>query len=294
MICPPRSRRSGRVRGLGGLTHHGDIDTIVQSELLLRTEAPLEFLRRLVEAETLFHDRLHVDPGHRRVLRVMVSVGPGIMGHGRILALAALFLLARVAMQRSADLHWCFLPRAEGAVWFDRLSVNTIKRFLRSASFREAEAEDLREAREAWELAHAGQQSQSTDWIIGAAQADPGAGVSNALSFTLLPFHPGQARAADVELRCHGRETRRRTIAFAPDRLCLAALEQPFPRPQPACAAAASPGGPVPAMAGWEPHYLSLPNGRYRLVRLGDGLLVIEPAKDPRNGASGSCPFRRR
>jgi hypothetical protein len=236
----PPLRASSRA---GRPTHHGDIDTIVQSELLLRTEAPLEFLRRLVEAETLFHDRLHVDPGHRRVLRVMVSVGPGIMGHGRILALAALFLLARVAMQRSADLHWCFLPRAEGAVWFDRLSVNTIKRFLRSASFREAEAEDLREAREAWELAHAGQQSQSTDWIIGAAQADPGAGVSNALSFTLLPFHPGQARAADVELRCHGRETRRRTIAFAPDRLCLAALEQPFPRPQPACP-------PLPRRAG--------------------------------------------
>ncbi|WP_206244074.1 hypothetical protein [Novosphingobium terrae] len=275
----------GEFAGLGGLTHHGDIDTIVQSELLLRTEAPLEFLRRLVESETLFHDRIHVDPGQQRVLRVMVSVGPGIMGHGRILALAALFLLARVAMQRGADFHWCFLPRAEGAIWFDQLSVNTIKRFLRSASFREAGPDDLRGAREAWEQAHDKQRQPCTDWMLGAAlptqsASDESGAVHNALRFTLLPYRPGQPRAADLDLRCHGREACRRTVSFAPDRLCLAALENPFSRPQPARAAAPASGGPVPAMAGWEPHYLSLPNGYYRLVRLSDGLLVIGAAKN--------------
>ena len=33
----------GDFEGLGGLTHHGAIDHILQSELLLRTEAPLDW-----------------------------------------------------------------------------------------------------------------------------------------------------------------------------------------------------------------------------------------------------------
>ena len=122
----------GDFEGYGGLTQRGDLSQIIQSELLLRTEEPLEFLRRLAESETLYHEKRYADPGARPAYRVMISIGPGSLGHGRMVALAALFFLARIAHGRKAQLHWCFLPRPEGVVWFDALTPETVRRLLRA------------------------------------------------------------------------------------------------------------------------------------------------------------------
>src|SRR4051794_30027811 len=62
----------GDFEGLGSLTTHGDIAHIVQSELLLRTEAPLEFLRRLAESETLYHEKEYSDPGVKSLYRLTI------------------------------------------------------------------------------------------------------------------------------------------------------------------------------------------------------------------------------
>eukprot|EP01035_Chromulina_nebulosa_P034234 gene34234-45916_t len=142
-VDAPEFAPQGEFEGLGGLTMRGDIAQLVQSELLLRTEAPLEFLRRIADSETLYLEKQYADPGARPVFRVMISVGPAILGHGRLLALAALLFMARVALSRGAAFHWCFLPRNEGAVWFDEVSVNTIKRFLRAAARCEMTGEDV-------------------------------------------------------------------------------------------------------------------------------------------------------
>lgn len=278
----------GEFEGLGGLTHHGVIDHILQSELLLRTEAPLEFLRRMVESETLYHERIFADPGKQQVWRAAISVGPGLLGHGRILALAALFFLARIAAQRGGEFHWCFLPRKEGAVWFDQLSINTIKRFLRSASFREASQGDIAAAHKAW-AGLTGVRSDKrvqdfSDWVIGASSPHvssrhDGPAVlfaRNALTFALHPPFRTEPRQAEITIRRHTRLAKHAVISFADDQLCLSALEKPFPTPRPETAMPSQLGDTVPDMAGWEPNYLSAPTGLFRLVRLRDGLLIIE------------------
>lgn len=273
----------GEFEGLGGLTHHVAIDHILQSELLLRTEAPLEFLRRMAEAETLFHDRIYADPGARPVWRVVVSAGPDMLGHGRLVTLAALFFLARVAARRDAVFHWSFVPRAEGPVWFTGLSINAIKRFLRSAAFREAGVEDVLDVRAKWAEATGAAPSagrpEVADWMIGALR-DWGSDRSaiatehNVFGFTFAPPIPDEPRRAAITVRRGGHLQNRATIELAPDPACLAALENPFPVPR---REGASPqaGGHVPDMPGWERQYLSAPTGNYRAVRDADGILVM-------------------
>ncbi len=274
----------GEFEGLGGLTLHGEIDHILQSELLLRTEAPLEFLRRLAESETLYHDRIYADPGTRPVWRVVLSAGPDILGHGRLVALAALFFLARVAAKRGAAFHWCFLPRAEGAVWFTDISVNSIKRFLRSGAFREVHDEDLADARAVWAEATGERprpkSPEVADWVIGSARDWGGEAPAitrqrNALSFILQPPMRDTPREARLTVRRGGHSLHSARIELAPDAKCLSALEKPFPAP-----VRVRDGGQeshsVAGMPGWEPLYLSAPAGNYRAVRVAYGLLILK------------------
>ncbi|QNQ08484.1 hypothetical protein [Sphingomonas alpina] len=281
-----RDRRdTGEFEGLGSLTTRGDIAHIVQSELLLRTEAPLEFLRRLAEGETLYHEKDYADPGAKPVYRLTVSVGPALLGHGRVLALAAIFFMARVAAIRGGTLHWCFVPRADGAVWFEEISVNTIKRFLRAASYREATTEDVAEAHQMWERLTAvdrtGAGARPIDWVVGVRGSR---GVSaravdtahHSLAIALRPPIAGETRVAELTVRRKGQNGKRALIDFPSDTVCVSALNTPFAPLKPARAAAAiGPGTTGPADHGWEPRYFIAVHAGAKLVRMRDGILVL-------------------
>lgn len=279
--------QTGEFEGLGGLTTRGEISHIVQSELLLRTQAPLEFLRRLAESETLFHEKRYADPGARHVYRLMISCGPGLLGHGRILALAALFFIARVARQRRASFHWCVLPRADGPVWFDELSVNTVKRFLRAASFRDMTTEDHAEALAVQDETadDLGRDVRISDWVIGEQTPRRGeaniaviARAPNALRFALAAPVAGEPRTAQIFVRQNGWERSRATIEFPDDRICVSALANPFqPFRSPATASQAA--NTVPPRRGWEPQHLMILNAQTKIVRLRDGILILTSGK---------------
>jgi hypothetical protein len=284
----PEFAPQGEFEGLGGLTMRGDISHIVQSELLLRTEVPLEFLRRVADSETLYLEKQYADPGTRPVFRVMISVGPALLGHGRLIGLATLFFLARVALARGAAFHWCFLPRGEGAVWFDEISVNTIKRFLRAVSYREMTLADVAAAHEVWTglVPDATPVTEYRDWVIGAdppgwraargARDDaPAVGqAANALSFTLLPPRPDEQRVAVLSVRQGGRLRHEARIDFPDDRVCVSALESPFAPLKPGQVAklATAPRG---VMTGWAPEYFIVPRTNARIIRTPGGLLVL-------------------
>ena len=182
----------------------------------------------------------------------MISVGPGSPGHGRIVALAALIFMARVAQIRGAAFWWCFLPRTDGSVWFDELSVNTVKRLLKAASYREMTPDDAVEAAQLWEGLTAGPARRDApeliDWMIGdlgrrprsprnAAYWNPDA-PTNQLSFTVLAPCPGALRSARLQLRRRGGQATRADISFPDDRVCVSALKTPVPPLRPAAPAA--------------------------------------------------------
>lgn len=284
-VNEPALNSRGEVEGLGGLTTHGEVSHILQSELLLRTEVPLEFLRRMAEVETLYLERQYQDEGIQRVYRLMVSVGPGLLGHGRTLALAALFFMARVARDRGDLFHWCFMPAGNGAIWFDDMSINTIKRFLKAASYREMVMDDLVEARAAWDQMHPRPKGHAKpvwiDWAIGArapvAPTHAGPAVHqapHAIGFSLGPPVPGAARTATLTLRHRGRERRPVAFAFPPDAVCLSALNRPFApiKPEGAAATEVVKRG---KLNHWEPLYFTAPNATTRIVRMAAGLLIL-------------------
>ncbi len=288
-LIPPELTPHGEFEGLGGLTQRGELQHIVQSELLLRTEAPLEFLRRLAEAETLYLDRQYADPGVRTVYRAMISTGPGLLGHGRVLALAALLYLARLAERRGGDFHWCFLPREDGAVWFDTVSLNTVKRLLRSGGYREMTDHDVRDADALWtQLAPptAGRKSpEIIDWVIGARPRRPATeagtifaveAAANSLSFALTPPRAGQVRAAELRLRQAGRDRSQAIVDFPDDAVCVGALRNPFRPPAPSPPGSATSNLPAKTREpqGWAPRYFSL-IGDNRIIRTPEGLLVL-------------------
>lgn len=278
-------RPQGNFEGLGSITTRGDIAHIVQSELLLRSEAPLEFLRRIAESEALYLEREYSDPGVKPVYRLMISVGPGLLGHGRILALATIFFMARIASSRGAAFHWCFLPRTEGAIWFDSLSVNTIKRFLRAASYVEASIDDVIAAEQCWERLTsetiAAPTARHIDWVVGASdrrstERSPRAvnHSARALAFALLPQGGAATRTAEITIRRGGRDAQRALVEFPSDTVCLSALNQPFAPIK----AVARPSGQLPKTAqpvGWEPRYLLMPHTAARIVRLKHGVLIL-------------------
>lgn len=284
-VDEPALSTRGEVEGLGGLTTHGDIFQILQSELLLRTEAPVEFLRRMAEAETLYLERQYHDEGLQRVNRLMVSVGPGVLGHGRTLALAALFFMTRISQDRGDLFHWCFMPTGQDVVWFDEISPNSIKRFLKAASYREMTMDDVEDAGETWEKLHPHAKGHAKpmcfDWVIGASvpvHLSPARiavhQAPNAMSFAIEAPVPEEARRAMLVVRRRGREQKPIAFSFPPDSLCLSALNRPF-APFKAAVGTGVRASLREKMDCREPRYFTAPNSMTRIVRMATGLLVL-------------------
>lgn len=289
----------GNFEGIGGLTLRGDINRIIQSELLLRSEVPLEFLRRVSEGEALYMEAEHSNPEERVIYRVIISVGPYMLGHGRLLALASLIFLARAAQSRNAVLHWAYLPTDKQINWFEGLSVNSVKRFLKFASFRDANEEDIRGAIEQWEAFNVSpdrkggakkgaEESVVESWLIAASgpaskELEPN-GAVNALLLSLdpPPFEGPQTGIIDLQLK--GRNVRRITAAFPPDTICVSALNRPFNPKTFAQDAQAEGAGTIPNGQGWELSHVMSVDARHHVIRFKNphhGLLFLALGKKP-------------
>jgi hypothetical protein len=286
LVDEPTLSPRGDMAGLGSLTRHGDLSNILQSELLLRTEAPLEFLRRIAETETLYHEKEYQDDGTKRIMRLMISVGPGMLGYGRILSLAALFFLSRIAHLRQETLHWCYLPNAQGPVWFDEISVNTIKRFLKTASFQEMTVDDAEAAREIWSRLQVAPKSAAKpitiDWVIGAYPHDSRTAKSlavaqslRAIGYRLDPPEEEKPRGASLFMKRGGKAHRPISFTFPDDKLCLSALNKPFAPIKPAETGIQ---GPVPEskrLENWATCYISAPGIKAKFVKVSGGVLIL-------------------
>ena len=275
---------AGDIDGLGGIAQRGEISQLLQSELLLRTEAPLEFLRRISEREALYNEWQFSDPGQQRVLRAVVSTGPCILGHGRLVSLAGLFYLAVRAQRLGETFHWTFLPRSEGPVWFDELTVNSIKRYLKAGAAREYNDHDFNEALLSWqawaapEVSLQGSKVKAADWIIGGAEG--GEVITQKMARHLnIRFDPavrGEPRRALVDMMQPNGLRHTARIVFPDDEVCLSALQSPFSPLRPTYRRG---GGSLGPMRHWEPLYFTGRNSDAVLVRTKEGLLLLRDFK---------------
>ena len=283
----------GDFEGIGGLTLRGDINRIIQSELLLRSEVPLEFLRRVSEGEALYMETEHSDPDEQVVYRVIISVGPYMLGHGRLIALASLIFLARAALARNAVLHWTYLPTDKTVNWFEGLSVNSVKRFLKFASFRDVTEGDIDGAVAQWDafsIELSSEFSEVKSWLIAATgMSDPVTEAqsltetfANALILTLDPPPSAGQQTANIDLQRQGRNIRRLKIDFPSDEICVSALNRPFNPKKLDPQFLESGGNFIPESEGWEPqHILSISALNYviRFNHSRHGLLFLTLSK---------------
>lgn len=283
----------GDFEGIGGLTLRGDINRIIQSELLLRSEVPLEFLRRVSEGEALYMETEHSDPNEQIIYRVIISVGPYMLGHGRLLALASLIFLARAALARNAKLHWTFLPTDKAVNWFEGLSVNSVKRFLKFASFRDVTDEDINGAIEQWSAFNTDITAGEVDvesWLIAASgisgpmpeAQNPSDVSTNALILTLDPPPQKGHQTANIDLQCQGRNVRRLRIDFPSDDICVSALNRPFNPQTLDTVATGETQNSIPTDKNWSANYILSNDSFNHVIRFQNpspGLLFLTISK---------------
>jgi len=231
------SKLIGDFEGVGGLTQRGEMHRILQSELLLRSEAPLEFLRRVAEGEALYMETERSDPSEKNIYRMIISMGPELLGHSRLVILAALIFLSRLANQQNADLHWCVLPSKteNDPIWFTELSVNSIKRFLKYASYRNASELDIEQASETWDRIFAEtlpSNSSINDWVIRSSTdrkpENPTLNIPNSLAISMSPPIGDVPRICELTLKRKSGRPHKVMLNFPPDVTCISALNRPF------------------------------------------------------------------
>ncbi len=279
----------GDFEGVGGLTHRGELSRILQSELLLRTEAPMEFLRRLAEHETLYMETERSDPSEKLIFRLIIAAGPELMGHGRIVALAGLIFLARVAHMRKTELHWCFLPN-DRVQWHREVSVGSVKKFLKFVAFANPNDSDIEVANDLWTQVFKDKNSADMtfqDWVIGAEgrkdmldHPDILATTSNALALSMDPPGRTETRTGVLDLKRGRASVKRVRLEFPADVTCVSALNRPFDPIRPDLTAKINQlGTRLPAEKGWEPLYFSSNGAGRFIVRFeyfGRGLLFFD------------------
>lgn len=112
-----REERAGRAEpaGYDGIARRGTYARLLMSEWLLASEAPEEFLRRVVNAEHAFLRVARDEDVKPRATIVVFDVGPETWGGPRIVQLALLLLFAERARDARAHLEWRPLTRDAAA-----------------------------------------------------------------------------------------------------------------------------------------------------------------------------------
>lgn len=102
--------------GVDGVTRRGPLDRLLDTERLLATEVPDEFVRRAAQSELLFHALALKDLKPPRASLMLVDAGPAQLGAPRLAHLALVLVMAARARDAGARFAWGLLqdPPAEG------------------------------------------------------------------------------------------------------------------------------------------------------------------------------------
>jgi hypothetical protein len=102
--------------GVDGVTRRGPFDRLLDTERLLATEVPDEFVRRAAQSELLFHALALKDLKPPRASLMLVDAGPAQLGAPRLAHLALVLVMAARARDAGARFAWGLLqdPPAEG------------------------------------------------------------------------------------------------------------------------------------------------------------------------------------
>lgn len=281
-------RGAGEPDGVDGVTRRAPFDRLLDTERLLATEVPDEFVRRAAQSELLFHALALKEQRPARASLMLVDAGPAQLGAPRLAHLALVLVLAARAQDARARFAWALLqdPPAE-----DRPPklVAGVEAPLPALLLLDRRAlppcpEDVA----AWE-AFAQRAGWDDVWFVGADVA-PSKKVRGGAVRVKDPVTRGVARL-DVEVECAGRVLHR-ALPLPDPATQVAVLRDPkllFAKPAPAPPARPAASADDPASA---PVFLC--DGRKLVARnaRGDVLVFTVPTGPTTKRSRPRCWYR--
>ena len=271
--APAAAQPLGAIDALDGLAMRGEIERLLASEWLWRDLDETEFLRRLAEGELLYHHLARKAVAEKRGLGLILDVGPNMLGRPRLVALAALLVLARRAHREGVPLFW----QSHGlGTWQDGFSRDNLNRFLTRVS-----ATPLKEAETLGLMAAPPPEAQGLDmrWYVLAPTRLLLSEDAPAIQILVAekPELDGEGRfsvTVDLTVMEPAGRSRRRNIALPAEEAAASLLRDPFRRPF------AAPAGtsPLPATdaAFAVRHAAFSGNGRMLMLAQPDGVIMVD------------------
>ena len=276
--APAAAQPLGAIDALDGLAMRGEIERLLASEWLWRDLDETEFLRRLAEGELLYHHLARKAVAEKRGLGLILDVGPNMLGRPRLVALAALLVLARRARREGVPLFW----QSHGlGAWQDGFSRDNLNRFLTRVS-----ATPLEEAEILGLMAAPPPEAHGLDmrwYVLAPARLRlPEDAPATQILVAEKPELDGEARfsvTVDVTVLELGGRSRRRNLALPPEEAAASLLRDPFRRPFAAAAAAGAAPLPATDAAFAVRHAAFSGSGRILMLAQPDGVIMVDRAE---------------
>lgn len=225
-IGAPNERQPvGEFAGFDGLANRGRLADLLETEWLLRELDGDDFVRRFAENEVLFRRREFEGDGKKNILAVMLDCGPWMLGHNRLVALAALMHLGLRAEKTGAELRWLIPNTTAAPIWHTELSKRSVEVFL-GQIVQNAVAEEYIDTA----LSALNPEGRLECWYVGARQTQALSKHPDISASLLI----GNLSATDkgygtsVDIKARGQRSLNFDVAFPEENLCIAALRRPF------------------------------------------------------------------
>lgn len=277
----------GAFVGYDGITNRGHSDHLLISEWALQSIHPEEFARRFAEGEALYTKREFRQRGDKMVATILVSCGPQSLGHGRLVALAALLHISSLVQKHGAQLYWCPIigRNADGQYdWYEGLSRKSLRSLLTRASTTEPSRDDITDALEYFSnrFLTDGSSVQQLNWSVTPAFDLRGnAAALKEFGSYVFAYAPSEgiqtARPSfDVSLLRGDRRLAFKSAQMPPNDECVAALRRPL---APAPKNSVRSGKQLSLNKGrskrWEPQLFAFIENRLAVIRVNEGLVCL-------------------
>jgi len=275
----------GEFDSYDGIANRGEMERLLASEWIWRDLDAQEFLRRFAESELFYHRVHHRAPTETKGIGVIIDAGPWMLGRPRLVALAALLCLGRLAHRDNLRLIWrsnSLLASArlnEGA-WNEGFALDAVKRYLTEVS--------------STNLIEADIESQMADlpttaparmrwYVIGPRQYDVDTEQTTQIAIAERPTLDREGQfvvQADVSLRTTRGRHREVTLPYPQDEAAAALLREPFVAPKVEKAAlkrSAKAGDEQANDQSWAlRHVATFGGGKLALLEQPGGILVVD------------------
>jgi len=285
----PQSR--GEFDSYDGIANRGEMERLLASEWVWRDLDAEEFLRRFAESELFYHRVHHRAPTETKAIGVIIDSGPWMLGRPRLVALAALLCLGRLAHRDNLRLVWRSNSLLASKTWNEGFGLDAVKRYLTEVSSTNlAEADIEQQMADPPESAQA--PTQMRWYVIGPRQYDLDTERATQIAIVERPTFDREGQfvvEADVSLRTTRGRRRDVTLSYPREEAAAALLREPFVEPKVKKAASKRSANEQADEQSWAlRHVAVLGGGTQALLKQPGGILVTDY-----DGASFFLPVRQ-